>query len=617
MKSRSFKFALFFLAHSVSATGIAFLLSLVFGGLNPIIAGFSLVVSFWRARRFVRAMQNTLEWRAPEALRSWSTAELAILIFTLFAAWKHFAWLMPYMPGANGGAITTLSLTNYGDLPLHINFIRALANGLDFMPVNPIFALEPLRYPFGPDLYNALWESIGVATSGHLFVAGVAATFTSLVLLRELGGAWAMAAFFLAGGSVAADGAMALDWKNFFLAIWITQRGMLWALPMGLTLLLYLRPHLAGTTRLSRRAAAGLGRMWAVFPLFHAHSFVVVSLLLFVLTWSDFGLRRTREFLRSFFLRNRALAWALIPASLLILHTSAGFSKASIVHLRPWWLLPEGATMDAAFAWFWKNFGLATAVLVVSALLVGALRKFWLKDEGTETNQRARSKIFYEAVILLAFFFVFLFVMLAPWEWDNIKVLVWPWLLLFALLGRALLKAATVRPSWAWPIVTWLGVACAFYPGIGVIAASWPKPQEKSTPIWTLEQLSLAESALMRVPRKAVFAAATTPTHILSYFGRVRALGYPGHLWSHAIDYRESEQLLEILMNGTENGPVGWVEAAKRLKVTHIYWGPDERARWGTSARAWQTQLPLIAKAGGVKEGSPDAHEIYEFKETR
>lgn len=602
MKSRSLSFALFFTAHAVSATAIAFVLSWVFGGLSPAIAGLSLFISLFRARRFASAMRNTLEWRAPEAARVWSALEIAILIFISFAAWKHFGWLMAHMPGANGGAITTLSLTNYGDLPLHINFIRAISSGLEFIPLNPIFALEPLRYPFGPDLYNALWESLGVHTQGHLFLTGVAATFATLVLLREIGGAWAMAAFFLAGGSVAADGANAVDWKNFFLAVWITQRGMLWALPMGLTLLLYLRPHLSGTVRLPRRAVSGLGRMWAFFPLFHAHSFVVVSLLLFALVWRDFGWRRTGEFLRRFFLENRALAWALIPASLLIAHTSAGFSKASVVRLRPWWLLPDDANFATGLMWFWNNFGLGFLTLAVMAAILWVVKRTWLKEDFE--LRRTRSS-WDEVAIFIGAFVLFLFVMLAPWEWDNIKVLIWPWILLFAIFGRAFGRFETLRPSRVWSVLTWVGVTIAFGAGAVVIASSWTKPQERSATVWTLEQLAYSESVLMRVSKKAVFASATSPTHVLSYFGRLRAVGYQGHLWSHAIAYHEAERQLETLMAGTE----GWVEAAKFLKVTHIYWGPEERLRWGSEPRAWQEKLPLVAKSG--------EHEVYEFKETR
>ena len=602
MKRRTLSFALFFVSHSVSATAIGFALALIFGGLSPLIATVSLGISFLRAARFTKAMQNSLEWRATEQPQPWAALDLALMIFIMFAAWKHFGWLLANMPGAVP-SISTLSATNYGDLPLHLNFIRALSNGIDFIPMNPIFALEPLRYPFGPDLYNALWESLGVQTSGHLFVTGLCATFTSLILLRELGGAWAVAAFFLAGGSAAADVATSVDWKSFFLAIWITQRGMLWALPMGVVLLLYLRRHLSGETRLPRKAVSGMGRMWAVFPLFHAHSFVVVSLLLFTLTWRDFGLRRTKEFFKRFFIENRALAWAIIPATLLIRHTSADFSKASVVHWRPFWLMPESAGFAEGLAWFWKNFGLPFSALVIVGATAFLAEKFWLKEEA-DTASPDRSS-FDEVLILLAFFTAFLFVMLAPWEWDNIKALVWPWLLLFAVLGRNLRRLAILRPSVLWTILTWIGIGTAFSPGLVIIAKSWVDPQDKSTTIWTVEQTIYGEAALARISKKAVFAAAPSPIHVLAYFGRLRALGYPGHLWSHAINYHAAEEQLEILMTGTE----GWVEAAKTLKISHIYWGPEERARWGSQEKAWQTQLPLVAKAGD--------HEVYEVKETR
>lgn len=602
MKGRSLSIALFFTAHTVSATAAAFLLAWIFGGLSPTIAVVSLIYSFFRAKRFVRSLKNTLEWRAPEAERNWSAIEISISVFVLFAAWKHFAWMIPFMPGGNGGAITTLSATNFGDLPLHINFIRFFSSGVDFIPLNPIFAAEPLRYPFGPDLYNAIWECLGFATSGHLFIIGIAATFATLALLRELGGAWGMAAFFLAGGSVAIEGTEAVDWKSFFLAIWVTQRGMLFALPMGLTLLLYLRPHLSGDVRLSRRAVRGLGRTWAVFPLFHAHSFVVMSLLLFALVWRDFGFSRTKAFLKRFLTDNRALAWALIPASLLIHHTSAGFTKASVVRWRWGWLAPENGGFAAGLNWFLKNFGAPLGTLFVVATILFLVEKYWLSKAADGEKDRST---FSEVAILIGFFALFLCLMLAPWEWDNIKVLIWPWILLFSVVGRRFLRLYRLKPRSWWPLVTWLGIISAFGSGAVVLRQSWLRPQETSVTIWTLEQLAPSEEVLLRISKHAVFAAATSPNHVLSYFGRARALGYPGHLWSHAIDYRASEEALDRLMIGTE----GWVEAAKRLKITHIYWGPEERVRWTTASPEWRTKLPLVAKAGD--------HEVYEFKETR
>lgn len=607
MRSRLLSFSHFFVAHSVSATAVAFILSWIFGGLSPFIAAVSLAYSALRARRFTRAMRNTLEWRAPGVVRPWDIPEIAVFIFIVFASWKHFAWMMPLIPTTTVPGVVTLSLTNYGDLPLHVNFIRAIANGIEFLPLNPIFAAEPLRYPFGPDLYNALWESLGFATTGHLFFAGLAATISSLVLLRELGGAWAMSAFFLAGSSVAtaAQGVPEADWKSFFLAIWITQRGMLWALPIGLMLLLYLRPHLAGTSRLPQRAVGGLGRMWAVFPLFHAHSFVIVSLLLFSLVWKDFGLKRTKDFLLRFFIKNRALYWALVPATLLIFHTSDGFSKASIVRWRLFWTFSNGSWgtgIEALAKWYWLNFGLSTSVLLLMGAGAFALKRTLFKNQDAPSRPAPTWK---EGTLYLAFFLLFLFVMLAPWEWDNVKVLLWPWVLGFALLGRNLLKLQDLKPSRFWAAISAFALVVAFHQGAKVIAASWEKPATKAPMVWSAEQLAYAETVLQKVSPKAVFLAAQTPNHVLTYFGRLRVLGYAGHLWSHGISYSAQEADLEQFMTGAAD----WIEIAKRLKLTHVYWGPDEKARWGTKRRKWQDRLALVAKSG--------EHEVYEFKEAK
>lgn len=607
MRSRLLSFSHFFVAHSVSATAAAFILSWLFGGLSPFISAVSIAFSILSARRFTRALRNTLEWRAPGVVRPWDISEALILVFVVFASWKHFAWMMPTIPKGTIPGVVTLSLTNYGDLPLHVNFIRAIANGIEFLPLNPIFAGEPLRYPFGPDLYNALWESLGFVTSGHLFFAGLAATIASLVLLRELGGAWAMAAFFLAGGAVgAASGitaeAFEVDWKNFFLAIWITQRGMLWALPIGLLLLLHLRPHLSGSTRLPQRAVGGLGRMWAVFPLFHAHSFVIVSLMLFALVWKDFGLARTKDFFARFFLKNRALFWAFVPASLLIFHTSDAFSKASVVRLRWFWTLPENSTFASGLSWYWKNFGLSTSVLILMAFGVFALKRSLLKTDGESARPPSTWK---EGLLYFVFFTIFLFVILAPWEWDNVKVLLWPWILGYGLLGRNLIKLQEVKPSRLWAGISAFALVVSFHQGIRVIAESWEKPAERAPTVWTIDQLANAETVLQKVSVTAVFLSAQSPTHVLAYFGRLRALGYAGHLWSHGISYSAQEADLEEFMKGAED----WIEIAKRLKMTHVYWGPDEKARWGSERRTWQDRLAMVAKSG--------EHEVYEFKEAK
>lgn len=604
MKTKGLSFAHFIVAHSVSATALAYVLSWVFGGLTPMIAAVSLVYSVFRASSFTRAMRNSLEWRAPGGVRPWDWGELAVLAFVIFAAWKHFAWLMPSVPTAGTPAVTTLSLTNFGDLPLHLNYIRALASGMDFLPLNPLFASEPLRYPFGPNLYSALWECLGFHTIGHLFLTGMAMTIATLVLLRELGGVWAMAAFFLAGGAVTGLGEQ--DWKSLFLSVWITQRGMLWALPMGLMLLMYLRSHLSGQSRLPQKAVGGLGRMWGIFPFFHAHAFVVVSLLLFVLVRYDFGRffnwSRTKEFLSRFFIRNRALYWAFAPATFFVFYSTDGFSRSSVVRFKWLWTLPENSSLTTILDWAWINFGYSVGALLLVALGLFLHERFFEKESTVEGSRRIW---WQEGLIYVATFSLGLVVMLAPWDWDNIKVLIWPWILGFGLVGRGYLALAERRPSWIWQVVSIVGVVVAFHRGAILLTESWKHPQAKSQTLWSLDQLANAETVLLKVSPKAIFAAAPVPSHPLSYFGRFRVMGYPGHLWSHGIEYGETEKDLDDFMNGTAD----WVERAKKLKLTHVYWGPEEKSKWGSAPRAWQERLALVAKSG--------EHEVYEFKEAK
>lgn len=567
-------FALTFTAHSVFAIGWALILGLLAGGISPWVSIGALTLGYWQGRGFARRLEADS--------RSWSALEISILFFTMFAAWKHFAWLMPLMPNPNGSTLTTLSATNYGDLPFHLSLIRFLASGADFMPLNPIFATETLRYPFGVDLYGALWECLGIQTAGHLLLYGMAATLATLILLRELGGAWAMAAFFFGGGAVIE----LVDWKSLFLSVWITQRGFLLALPLGLTLLLYCRRQV-GRRFVPTSTLRSMGWMWGLFPIIHAHSFLMVSLLMLFRSALE-----SREAVRSFFM-GPALRRAFIPATVLIFHTSAGFEKAGVMHLQWMWTLSAQASLSP-WQWILVNFGSGLSVFLIAIGLLVSMR-------------RARvSEISIELLGLLAFWFLGLTVMLAPWDWDNIKVLIWPWVLMFAVIGRELRDETSgeisVGRRRSIQLATWIGIGLAFFPGVEAMLSSWASPKDRSAVVWTLEDISNAEGALISVPKNAVFAAATTPNHVLAYFGRPRVAGYEGHLWSHAIRSDQVISDLNALMNGTE----GWVEAARRLKVTHIYWGPDERARFGSGPKPWQTQLTKVSSSNG--------HEVYALR---
>ena len=147
----------------------------------------------------------------------------------------------------------TLHANNFGDLPLHINYIREIANGVAFPPVNPEYTLrEALRYPFGPDLYNALWEILGVPMASHLFVVtgflvDDCRERHGFEMVRQLVGdrrflpqRWTLqAGLFSQAIQYSGDllNRRRLE-KSLFLSVFITQRGVLFALPSWSVLLM-------------------------------------------------------------------------------------------------------------------------------------------------------------------------------------------------------------------------------------------------------------------------------------------------------------------------------------------------------------------------------------------
>jgi hypothetical protein len=73
-------------------------------------------------------------------------------------------------------------------------------------------------------------------------------------------------------------------------------------------------------------------------------------------------------------------------------------------------------------------------------------------------------------------------------------------------------------------------------------------------------------------------------------------MGYPGHLWSHGIDYGLRQSVLDKILMGSE----GWLEAAKQMGVTHIYWGEKEQEKYKGSSRAWERELQNLSSESSV-----------------
>jgi hypothetical protein len=196
-------------------------------------------------------------------------------------------------------------------------------------------------------------------------------------------------------------------------------------------------------------------------------------------------------------------------------------------------------------------------------------------------------------VLHFALFALFFNLIVAPWDWDNIKVLIWPYLLILGGWSTLNPQLRTGLQLIVAALISYSGFT-AVLPGL-ISTATAPA-------IYNQGELAKAEAAILKIPQDAVFLAATTHNHPLTFFGRERAIGYEGHLWSHGIQAQDQVTKLKRIF---ADDPA-WRDLARELRVTHIYWGNDERAAFGEQAKAWQIPANNVSTVEDIA--------IYEIK---
>lgn len=516
-----------------------------------------------------------LEFRLPA--RRLHALEWALVLFVLYVGLRHFVWLFFYADHS----FRTLNPNNLGDLPLHINYIRQFAGGAAFPPVNPEFAQQNLYYPYALDLYNGLWEAVGVRLEAHLLLVGVFLLVASIAALHHWAGWLGVAGFFLNGGWAGwalltsgewQDYQAPLAWKNFFLSLFITQRGLMFAIPAGLLILVVGTRALREPRSVTRAMLFLTGLLWGGLAFFHLHSFVAVSLMLAILALLA---RQWRTLL--------PMLWSALPlGTAFVLHSTQWLQKSSVIWLQWGWLAGE----QNVAAFWWQNLG--PWLLLLAGVLVTLVWK----------RQRLQLLHF---VCYAALFGVFTVVMLAPWDWDNVKVLIWPY---FGLLGIAwqVLPRADAVAHWpsparlaasAWGVV--LAVALSFSGSVSLIASL--SVQEDAVTVYPARELWDMEGALQNVPVNAVLLAAPSYNHPLTYWGRLRVLGYEGHTWSHGIDSSSvATQQARVYAGDTQ-----WRDLLQTLGATHIVWGPHERQQYGEILQPWRTELRNVSQVPEVE----------------
>lgn len=443
-----------------------------------------------------------------------------------------------------------------GDLPFHWHQIQFLAKTESIWPANPIFAGDHLRYAFGVNWLASLAVRFGLPIEAAfllpLFLGLIALFFQ---LWRWLG-LWAVVIFFLSGGGwwlpaqtwwTAWMPGDQVAWKNFFLAIFVTQRGFLFALPVGIFWIRYLDALASHPWTYSKERARLLLVLWAVMPLFHLHTFVVLSLYGAATLFAS-GLRQ--EVMRSWRgVVTQVLCWAPIPVFLVLHATSQQNVGASLRWVGNW--ISDRYSLPVAWG---VNYGLWLPLVIM--LLGASLMKLTFKGKPIVDRDQTRSLL-----VWLGGGVLFSHLMLAPWNWDQTKVLIWVYLGLSMVLGRVFFKI--LPRSWVFAVLLMLSI-----PGLFQFMGGLP-PRLSRESLWSLESVQSVRSLLSSVSPEERVLIAPDYHHPLFATGQPVVAGYMGHLWSHGLPIQGLEDKLKRWMRD----PAEMTDGDAR----YLIWGPPER----------------------------------------
>jgi hypothetical protein len=275
-----------------------------------------------------------------------------------------------------------------------------------------------------------------------------------------------------------------------------------------------------------RMIAAGL--VAGLLPLAHAHSFVVVmmvggcvALLL--------GRERWRE-------------WA------------AFFVVAGVVAAPQLWLATHGSSVRSGtffgwhvgwdrgeenVLWFWfKNTGLFVPLLVAALM--------WRDKTYLVPRRLVR---FYLPFTLC--FIIPNLIKLAPWVWDNIKVLFYWYIASAPLVALLLVRLWRQGGAAHRAIVVALFVSLTLAGGLDV----W-RIVSKATEYREFDRngVAFAEMIKQKTEPRALILHAPTFNHPVFLTGRRSLMGYPGHIWTHGLDYAPREaQIKQMYQGGAED----------------------------------------------------------------
>lgn len=499
---------------------------------------------------------------------------------------------------------------NLGDLTLHLQVIASFSQGRNFPAEDPTYAGVRFAYPFLADFLTAMLVRAGAGVIQAMWLQNMALAlaligllqYWTLLLTRSrsasliapllvvfsggLGWAWIFQDLHdSAGGLVPLlarlphdytimDAGGLLRWGNSFTTLFVPQRSILFGMPLALSVFCLwwktLTSNPNGSQSAPRRAMAASGIFAGLLPLIHAHTFLVVmgvGLCLAVLFRSWLRLWLT------FF----ALATIIALPQLLWLGKSGGVKLANYLAWQPGW---DHGRLNVFLFWL-LNTGLFIPLVLIALT--------WHRQELIVP----KNVLMFYSPFLLCLIVPNLF-KVAPWVWDNIKVLFWWYVastpLVAWLLAREL--APHSRPGIRWLAAgALLSLTLAGALDILRVVSGASEYRE-----FDPDAIAIAKLITDSTPPRACILHAPTYNSPVFLTGRCSLLGYPGWMWSRGIDSSQRQAEIGRMYAGASDADA----LLRRHRVDYALIGPEEIASRSVNREFW-SRYPLFQQTGGYR----------------
>jgi hypothetical protein len=547
--------------------------------------------------------------------------------------------------------IYTGVMNNLGDLPLHLQIINSFAQGHNLPPEDPTFAGVRFAYPFLVDFLAAMLVRAGAGVIFAIWLqnmvmamalVGLLHYWTILLTRNRLAGVIAPLLVLFSGGmgwwllfsDSSIDGFFAmlgslqhdytivpnsiLRWGNSLTTLFVPQRSILFGIPLAITIFcqwwlaisqqenarsdadptatsaLEQKTTISDKPSKSRRKALRKGaahpqpeppnfylrRMLAaglcagLLPLIHAHTFLVVMAaaacltLIFRSTW--------RSWLYFF-----AVALIVSAPEILWLANTGGVHADSYLGWQPGW---DHGQHNVVWFWF-VNTGLFIPLLVIALV--------WRRGA-----LKLPQRVLWFYVPFIFCFLIPNLVKVAPWIWDNIKVL-FLWYVASAplvawLLARWWRQRSFVR--WFAPLVLATLLLAGALDVLRVVSEASEYREFDAQGIAVASLISTQTA-----PRALVLHA---PTYNSPVFltGRRSLLGYPGWMWSRGLDYSERSADIQRIYLGVPEADA----LLQKYNVDYVLVGPMELASFKVNEQFW-SKYKTLSQAG--------AYRVYKIRD--